>query len=198
MSARRSLRRFTFAQRPPHIRVVAAMATVAILLWTAAMPAYGDSWSDSYFGPYAHDVAYINPTMLEFYNPASAEVEKESDLQSGYSGGNICRDLANQPMFQNATTPAWNNVGYEFSSAWDLTQDTYWAGDTLSHDPGGSDYAVDTDADGNPGPMEDYVLDFSAGYIVGRSLTITFTYGLEYNSGGCQNDSLTVYGNLGS
>lgn len=174
------------------------LASIALVV-SLTSPAAADSWTLYDYGWASEATSTINPTMLEFYNPATLEIRKEDSLLSGEPAANICLTPGGNPAFQASTNPAWNNVGYEFGSAWALVQDSYYYGDTLNHDPSGSDTVYDTDGDGNPGPMEGYVLSFNQGYIVGRSLTITFSYGLVYNGGsGCQTDNFVSYGNVGS
>lgn len=180
-------------------RVLGGFLAAAVVVWTAVIPAAGDFTNVPYTGTFTQGSFYLDPTMLEYYNPASVEVSKTSELQSGYSGANICTDFSGEPMYNTSTNPDWYYLGLAFGNG-QLVMNDYPGGDRADNPTtsGGSDIVYDDDADGVPGPNEDYQLDFSQ-YVTNRSATITYAYGLSYRyNGTCTNDSWSYQITLGS
>lgn len=160
------------------------------LLLSGAAPAAADSWAPGpIYTTYTIFYPYMNPTNLNFYSPATVEIDKTSQLRSGYSGANICRDLFNRPLYRLTTSSGWDIIGYNFGSGWWVTFNNTWSGDNTYHMSSPSqDVAEDSNADGYV--MQDYGLQWSS-YIGGRQITVSYVTAIQYGAS-CTTDSYST------
>ena len=170
--------------------VVLRVAIVTALVMTLTVtPASAISFSDTHTMTYSTDYSYASPLDLcPLGPPCSLRIVAESDLRAGYSGSQIC--VVGGQVGYRTTVTSWMVL----KANWDpnaTVQESITAGDTLTIPGNANNVVVDTDADGNPGPKDDYIISFGS-MVYGRSATINYAYGLAYPTGTCTSDGYST------
>lgn len=169
---------------------IVLLLVVAIVL-TETMPSAATSFSDTHTMTYSTDYSYASTLDLCPYGPpCELRIVAESDLRTGYSGSQIC--VTSGVVDYNTYVTSF----YALQANWDLYGDSTVYESVTSGD---LRYTVtiypiqvnDEDADGNPGPMEDYIISF-ASMRYGRSADISYSYGLAYPTGTCNSDGYST------
>lgn len=176
-------------------RALLVGALTLTLTTLAVNPAQAQTFFNNHAGTYESNFSYISPTMIENATPPAVEWTKETDLNTGRSGANICNTPSGSPFYNAISSPLYSTVFLQFGSG-SLVTNSYTAGDTFQESAQG-DVIWDNDRDGNPGPAQVLRAQFDS-VITGRSMTMTFSYNLSYNDNGCQNEVWQIAGTISS
>lgn len=176
-------------------RRATAMLIVVLTIVVAigrSTPAAATVFSETHSMTYSTDYSYASAVDLcTFGTPCTLRVVAESDLKAGYSGSQIC--TSGGSVLYDTYVTSYPAVINQF----DPYGDAYFS----EYSPPLGDYEFgvglnpihvnDADADGSPGPKEDYTVTFNT-MIYGRSMSITYSYGLAFPSGTCNSDGYST------